>query len=315
MTKVVFLGPQRHVPTVRDALRSLPEHERGAPVAIVTAGWEERELEHVEFEEHIEGRAVNLEVFRRVEECYLDDPELREATRARHDRMRRLQDLYRLRLASLVETAQKIQEIARDDAELAEPELAELFDSARQLDSHHVARIAEIHTEFVDTVKPSERHRIAQHREEIARVLRECPVMCIAGGHVAILLNRMRLLDVLALHEGRPIVAWSAGAMALTNRVVLFHDSPPQGPGAAEVFESGLGAVSGIVPLPHADHRLKLDDTERARLLARRFAPDPCVPLVDGSRIDWDGTRWIAPAPDGARRIDPASGALTEVTA
>ncbi len=40
--------------------------------------------------------------------------------------------------------------------------------------------------------------------------------------------------------------------MALSSRVLLFHDYPPQGAGAAEVFERGLGLVPDAVFLPHA---------------------------------------------------------------
>ena len=77
---------------------------------------------------------------------------------------------------------------------------------------------------------------------------------------------------------------------------MLFHDSPPQGPGDAEVYAPGPGHRSrGLVPLPHARHRrLRLDDPARVALFARRFAPDLCVPLDEGERLDWDegGTEW-----------------------
>ena len=73
-----------------------------------------------------------------------------------------------------------------------------------------------------------------------------------------------------------PVAAWSAGAMAIAERVVLFHDHPPQGAGNAEVFEAGLGLVRGAVFLPHAATRLALDDVGRVALLARRLPPAAC---------------------------------------
>ena len=61
---------------------------------------------------------------------------------------------------------------------------------------------------------------------------------------------------------GRPpaVVAWSAGAMALTERVMLFHDRAAHGPSHAEFADVGLGWVPGAVLLPHARRRLRVDD-------------------------------------------------------
>jgi hypothetical protein len=86
-----------------------------------------------------------------------------------------------------------------------------------------------------------------------------------------------------------PVIAWSAGAMALTDRLVLFHDRSPQGPGHPEVFGQGLGVLHGVVLLPHARARLLLDDAPRMAVFARRVAPARCVLLESGTRIDTDG--------------------------
>ena len=82
---------------------------------------------------------------------------------------------------------------------------------------------------------------------------------------------------------------WSAGAMVLTSRIVLFHDSPPQGRGHAEVFEAGLGLLPGVVVLPSARHRLNLSDRARVRLMSQRLAPSICVPMDEDEAIYWDG--------------------------
>ena len=74
--------------------------------------------------------------------------------------------------------------------------------------------------------------------------------------------------------------------MALTDRVVLFHDRAPQSPSHAEVYDEGLGLMEGIVLLPHARRRLRIDDNLRMSVLARRFAPAICVVLDDGVRLD-----------------------------
>ncbi|MFP5346877.1 MAG: hypothetical protein ACLGIA_07610, partial [Actinomycetes bacterium] len=80
--------------------------------------------------------------------------------------------------------------------------------------------------------------------------------------------------------------AWSAGAMALTERVVLFHDEMPDGPSHSELYDEGLGILTGMVLLPHARRRLLVGDRVRMRGLAGRFAPSVCVVLDDGARID-----------------------------
>jgi hypothetical protein len=77
-------------------------------------------------------------------------------------------------------------------------------------------------------------------------------------------------------------VAWSAGAMVLTERVVLFHDDPPHGEPAAELLDAGLGLVRDIVALPDARRRLAMSDPDRLAALSRRFAPATCVTLDPG---------------------------------
>jgi hypothetical protein len=306
---VVLLGPQRHEPTLGETLRSLGVD---GPLAVVTAGWEEREHEDGELRDHVGAEVRNLAVFERVEDVYQRDPELFAATRDRHDRMRKVQQLYRTRLAHALEAAREILAVDEEDAELIEPERAAAIETVRQIDAQHFGRIAEMHGAFEERWRPHEREHVARHREELGRELRGTRALCIAGGHVAILLNRMRTLGVLGLHREGPILGWGAGAMVLGERIVLFHDSPPQGPGDAEVLEAGFGLIPGVVPLPHAGRRLRLGDAARVELFARRFGPSACVALDPGARIDWDG-KHLAPA-EGTRRLLPG-GSVEEMAA
>ena len=89
--------------------------------------------------------------------------------------------------------------------------------------------------------------------------------------------------------------------MALTTRVLLFHDRPPQGAGNAEIFEHGLDLVPDAVFLPHAATRLAIDDPQRTALLAQRLRPASCYTLDDR---DWllfrDG---VLGAGAGSRRL------------
>ena len=60
---------------------------------------------------------------------------------------------------------------------------------------------------------------------------------------------------------------------------------PIHGPGWPEVLDEGLGVVKGVIALPHAKRRLKLDDPVRVSLMARRFAPALCAGLDDGASL------------------------------
>ncbi|MBL8863815.1 MAG: hypothetical protein JNK02_17630 [Planctomycetes bacterium] len=289
--RVVLLGPQRLHRTLSSAVESLRVH---GMVAAVTAGWEEREGEDQEMREHLGGRTVNLKIWERAEDVMTRDPELSRALRERHDRLREQHALYRLRLDFAVEAARELmrREPTPGREEMLEAERAAAIEAVRELDEFHLRRVSLIHREFEAEWRPTEREVVARHRHELAQIVESCECVCVAGGHVVVLLHRLRLFDLLPLLAHRPLVAWSAGAMALGERVVLFHDSPPQGQGAAELHEEGLGAYSGVLPFPHAKKRLRLHDRRRIAFLARRFAPDRCLALDPLTRADWDGRRW-----------------------
>ena len=116
----------------------------------------------------------------------------------------------------------------------------------------------------------------------------------IAGGHVAVLINRIRLFQLVDVLAQKPIVAWSAGAMVLGERIVLFHDDAPQGKRDAEILDAGLGIVKNIIPLPHAKSRLDWSNRNRMALFSRRFAPAKCCTLDNGSMIRLENNRMTA---------------------
>lgn len=262
------------------------------PIATITAGWQERELEDAELHEHLGKRTVNLRLYTRGDDVWKRDPELRAAHRARQDRLRHKQDFYRIRLEHALEAAFVIQRRKAPREILAEED-AQSIASLRVLDEAHLAQCRAEREAFEATWRPLERESVARHRAEIAEIVRRCAAVAIAGGHVATLLNRLELFGIAPLLGDKPIFAWSAGAMALSERVVLFHDSPPQGPGAAEVLDRGLGIVPSVVPLPHAEQRLRLHDRERVSLFARRFAPALALAFRNRTYIRWDGQAFV----------------------
>jgi hypothetical protein len=307
---VILLGPQRLTPTLVNAVRGAGVE---GDVAVVTAGWQEREEEVDELRDHLGGRVVNLRLYARAEEVFKKDRTLARAHRQRQDRLQRMQELYRLRLAHAMEAARELL-TRRGDPEVLNPEREASVAAIRELDRVHLERVRAVHQELDATMKPLERAAVARQRAEIARLLDGCAAFAVAGGHVALLLNRLRLFGIAELVAGKPVFGWSGGAMVLGERLVLFHDDPPQGSGNAEVLEAGLGLFTGLLPLPHARRRLRLDDPLRVGLFARRFGDLACVAMDDGAILRWESGRWSPAGGDGSRRLLP-DGSVEELAA
>ena len=279
---------------------------------MITAGWQEREDEDQELRSALDVDLVNLRLYSRTERLMKSDPKYFSLHRRRQDRMRTLQRLYRARLNPTVQAPRSL--LRRSGPpDLLDPEREDAIEAVRALDRHHLGRVSAELASFEAAVRPGERAAIASERREVADIVAGCSAVLIAGGHIAVLLNRLELFDIASLLPGRPIFAWSAGAMAMTDRVVLFHDHPPQGAGDSEMLQPGLGLVPDLVVLPHARHRLRLDDPHRVTLMTRRLLPARCVPLDEGDRVVWsDGalqaestTRWMAPDGSVSQAVAP----------
>ena len=311
--RVILLGPQRK-PTVDAAVRLLGTlHEpTDGPVATINAGWQEREEDDGELSRVLGGRDVNLRLYRRWRDVQERDPEYVAGERRLAATLAELADLYLLRLDHALQAVYALQRVVQPAGDRLRAEaVSEAVAAVRELDAAHLHRVNEARLEFFGRLRPHDRPVIAEHRAAVAAVLGSASVLVLAGGHVGVLTDVLHLFNVAAaLKEaalkraapnGSPVIAWSAGAMALTDRIVLFHDRAPQGPGHPEVWGSGLSVVRDVVLLPHARARLLLDDAPRMTVLARRFAPARCVPLEAGTRLEpgADGS-W----PAGTRVLD-----------
>lgn len=279
------------------------------PVAAVTAGWQERESDDGELMRLLSGRGLNLHLHARWTAALQEDPDYGRAEREHRVVLGELQQLYLTRLdhalratyavAQRVDGHPRIQAIAVEDA----------LATVRDVDARHLDRVAELRRAFLDAWQPRERDSVAKQHEEIRGALVQAECLVIAGGHVGELLT---VLDLFRIADDLPmqVVAWSAGAMAITDRVVLFHDRSAHGPAQAEVFDVGLGIVPGVVALPHARRRLRTDDSLRMSVLARRFAPATCLVLDDGVTVELEADRSV---PAGARVVD-LEGRIVETT-
>lgn len=308
LSRAIVLGPQRREPILGAAIDELVA-SREEPAALVTAGWEEREDEDQELREHVGRPVVNLRLWARVERIFDEDPALLRAMRARHATLRGVQELYRLRLSGLMEPARELLQRSGDAPWVAAEE-QDAWELVRRLDRQHMARVAEIHAEFEARERPAERAAVQRERAALVAQLGDVSCLLVAGGHIGVILHRMQLFDLCGAWGDRPLVAWSAGAMALTERIVLFHDRAVPGDAHAEVMEAGFGLLPGFVALPHANHRLDTADAVRVQLLARRFSPALCALLDYGARFDWTEGEW---RPVTAARQLAEDGSVQEV--
>jgi hypothetical protein len=312
VSKIILLGPQDEQPTLAKTLATLSHIGPKDPVALITAGREDSESEDDDIAAQISQPLRNLSLFARSQTVFRDDPELFAALRLRHDHLRQLQALYRGRLDHAMDGAMAVlqtsghskdewlvlERMGQRSADLVKEVFEEAMAAVCELDKQHLQRLTELHVEFAEEWQPRKRLAVVAAREDISKDLAPCKALLIAGGHVVVLLNRLRLFGLPELLEEQgedmPVIAWSAGAMALTAQVVAFHDSPPQGRGHAEVLESGLDLAPNVVALPHAKQRLLLNDEVRVSMLARRMTPQLCLALDGGSQASWDSSSWTA---------------------
>src|SRR4051794_23718345 len=279
---VTVLGPQRQ-PTLDRVLATLGVD---GPIAAVTAGWQEREPDDGELMGFLGDRGRNLHLHGRWLDALHHDPEYAAAEREHRVVLDQVQQLYLLRLDHAMRATYEILQRGDLRRRTQDAAVADALETVRHIDTGHVARVRELHASFDDAWHPQQRESVARHRAEVGDLLAGSACLVVAGGHVGELLW---LLELFGVAERLPaqVVAWSGGAMVLTEHVVLFHDRVAHGPAQSEVLDRGLGLLRDVVLLPHARRRLRTDDSLRMSVLARRFAPARCVVLDDGMTLDF----------------------------
>jgi hypothetical protein len=319
--QVVLLGPQRPAPNIANAMERAAVRE---PVALITAGWRHDEGEIDALADALGRKVVPIQLVRQFEALHRELPELAAVYRERQDEILGVKQGYHVRLRHALAAVCELEEIG--ERELTATEAVDEKLGAGRLDPKPAGRVvvrsgmskgAMTHLRALDlsvvsevvTIRARYDERLAQwddifaqHDAAIREQLQACEAVCIAGGQVAVLRNRMRFFhvdDALRDHNG-VVFGWGAGAMALCERIVLYYDDPPDGVGNAEVFDNGLGLVPGVVAFPHARERLRLDDQARIRRLARRFAPNKCLALERGAEWVYSGGEFTDYSPSGA---------------
>ncbi len=280
MTATILLGPQRFLTTAGAVVRGL---ETEGPVAAVTAGWRDRESDDGELHEVLDGRSRNLHLYGRMIDVLTHDAHVSAAALRLQDAARDLAGVYTTRLRHALDAVYAVHRRS-GNPDIISAAFDDAIQAVRDLDTWYLLQVDRLYEDpdLVAVIDGSE--LLARHRGEVAEIIAASGVLAVAGGHVAMLIRSLRLFAVQPPAQ-MPVVAWSAGAMAMTERIVLFHDDTPQGFAGAEIWDRGLGRARGIVALPHARRRLRLDDRARVTVMAHRFGGATCVLLEDGSRV------------------------------
>ncbi len=292
MRPLVLLGPQRPDPNLRGPL---DEAGCDGPCVLITAGWRGDEAEDAALRSHIGRPATALPLYRWFEAASVDAPDVAASWTRRQERLRALKRVHRLRLTPALEAWSELVR-AEDDRAIVDRELERALRAVRQVDTDLLEETAAIEAEHSELARPWEDARLRSRHEAVCEALDGAGALLIAGGHVGVLMNRIRFFGVDVAAAARPdllVAAWSAGLMALTDRIVLFYDDPPEGAAWPEVFGPGLGWLPGLVALPHARRRLRLSEPGRVGLLARRFHPAVCVGLENGAHLVLKDDRWV----------------------
>lgn len=302
----ILLGPQRFTTTVGPVVRGLTPD---GPIAVINAGWEERESDDGELGDLLDGRARNLRLHHRMLDVIDKDERFRSAAMAFRDAHDELRAFYGIRLQGAMDVVDAVTHRTSRHG-TGQSALTSAIDSVREVDRWYARALKDLYRDLDAAAPPDESDLIGWHRGEIGAVLDDCVAVVLPGGHVGTLLRALRLFRI-ALPPDRPVVAWSAGAMALTDMVVLFHDFAPRGVRAPEVYDRGLGRLTGTIVLPHARRRLRLDDRAGLAVLARRFPHHHLVLLDDGALLRFEPSMDGVPA---RARVLTDEGTVEEVS-
>lgn len=318
--RITLLGPQRR-PRLKSVISGLGL--AGAHFTTITAGWRDRESEDAVLVEELGGRTTNLRLWSLMQQLWEIDPELERADIERRAVLGEMQELYLIGLEQAAEALQRITRQAPRNPGVQEMAVQDAIDIMRQMDAAHLRRVEDLHREFYARWQPQHRDAVVTARFAVGRAIAATDAVVIPGGHVGVLIGALHVFNVApalaALTEDgsgvavstpqlhRPIIAWGAGAMALTERVLLFFDNSVVRPDVSEMLMRGLGLTRDVVALPSPKTRLDLRNQLRLRMLASRTYPAVPLLLDEHAEVTLDADGRL---PAGAPVIGP-DGAIT----
>ena len=278
----LLLGPQRPVVNLGSAMTQTGIG--GGPIAVISAAWQEAEGDIDDIRSHVGNELFSLPIYHHADELFAADKPLRDAYRERQDLLIEQQNMYRLRLRQLTIAAREILRVEGNVSAIAE-ERRHAISQLRALDRHHLRQVNKIYDRYKEKFDTEKNNHLAQHVAAIEKELERCETVLITGGNVVVLMNRLQLFGLGNHLVRKNIVGWSAGAMVLCDRIVLFHDRMPQGRRDPEVMCNGLGIVPSTVLLPDARNRVRSKELVRSSLFSRRFAPATSLTLDNESML------------------------------
>jgi hypothetical protein len=288
--QIHILGPQMPIPNIANVLNS---HCRKGPIAVISAGWRYEEGEIQALTRDIQREVYHLPIYEWFDELGAIEPELAGLHRMRQRRIKAYKKVYQLQLRSALEVWEQTRFLYKKKGAIYDQDEQEACQHVRNIDDGCITRLEEIREDFSALHQPWLHETAIPLFERIAYTFSQCSGIILTGGHVPVLRNRLYFFGLEhllreALDEGRQIFSWSAGAMTLTDRIVLYYDDPPLGIRHPEILDTGLGLINDTIFLPHASSRLKLSEPERIERFARRFHPATCICLENGAHIIYD---------------------------
>ena len=286
---VYILGPQSSTANLPQAI------QRFAPdgsLALISAGWRHGESEYDALTRDLK-RPINLlPLYSWFDELGTIEPELSLRSKTRQQYIKTYKTAYRLQLHSALGLWTRMQELADQHPVVHQEDVRDALGFVRKIDERAIERLNQIRADFADLETPWKHPSVQPMYAQIKETLEQSAALLIAGGHVALLRNRMYFFGLHQLIQsfleaGKPVFAWSAGAMAITNRIILYYDDPPFGKGVPEVLDNGIGNIPHLILLPHAKTRLRIKNRHRIQQFAQRFAPDICITLENGALLSW----------------------------
>lgn len=313
MPKHVLLGPQRVDPNLPQVLDQMGVE---GPILAITAGWRHDEAELDALQAAI-GPVVHLPLYRLFDAVRQAAPDVWATYRERQDRIARFKEIYRLRVHAALGTVRQLIGMHGSAPDLVGPQIERATEVVRSIDAEALAAVDEVRAAYSQLGKRFEHDWIRRRRDAAAAAIAGAGVVLIAGGHVAVLRNRLFFfgVDQALKSYGGPVLSWGAGNMVLTERIVLFYDDAPFGPAEAEVLDHGLALIPNVVLFPHAHERLRLEDPERVGALARRFGPDVCLGLEKGAWVEQLDGRWVSRGLPDAAFVLSADGSTSPLGA
>ncbi len=315
--KIHILGPQRDHPNLSAVVDA---NLKNAKLAVVSAGWRHEESELRPMARDLRRPLSLLPLYLWFDELGQKEPELSKEHSERQKRIKTYKALYRKKLHMQLEYLSFVEKKWQKQPELYEEDYQEALQDVHRIDQAAIARLNQIRAQFPNLLEPWKHPSAQPFHEEIRTTLEQCDGLIIAGGHVAILRNRMFFFGFAELlHEflraGKQIICWSAGAMAMCEQIVLYYDDPPEGAGVAEILDTGMGILPGVTFFPHAAQRLRLTNPARVRALATRFHEQKCITLEVGAHLLYEQGSYQSLGMQSASSLLTPSGDITPLGA